>query len=471
MQMSKRQAKTRKVRRQAIVDRALAAFDGGSFKDRLQHLVSVRSESQNPARAVELSHYITNEMQPEFEGLGFTCHILKHPLANAPFLFATRIEDAALPTVLGYGHGDVIHGLGGQWLGGLSPWELVERDERWYGRGVADNKGQHLVNITALRSVIEVQGRLGFNAKYLIEMGEEIGSPGLRELCIAHRAAFTADVLLASDGPRLQADRPLISLGTRGSLAFDLTVKARSGAHHSGNWGGLLSNPGIEIAHAIAAIVGPKGQIRVPALVPADIPPAIRAALADCNVDGGPEGPAIEAWWGEPGLTPSEKVFGWCSLEVLAFETGNPGAPVNAIPPYAFARCQLRFVVGIDPHAVIPALRSHLERHGLGRVEVRSVHGDFCQATRLDLAHPFVGWAARSIERSTGTRPNVIPNHGGTLPNDIFAEILGLPTIWVPHSYPGCSQHAPDEHVPTALIREALGIMAGLYADVAELPV
>ena len=62
----------------------------------------------------------------------------------------------------------------------------------------------------------------------------------------------------------------------------------------------------------------------------------------------------------------------------------------------------------------------------------------------------------------------MLPNVGGSLPNDIFSEGLGLPTIWIPHSYPGCSQHAPNEHFPTALAREALGIMAGVYWDLGE---
>ena len=86
--------------------------------------------------------------------------------------------------------------------------------------------------------------RLGFNAKYLIEMGEETGSPGLREVCEANRELFKADLLIASDGPRLRADRPTIFLGSRGNMNFDLTIEARKGGAHSGNWGGLISNPG-----------------------------------------------------------------------------------------------------------------------------------------------------------------------------------------------------------------------------------
>jgi hypothetical protein len=69
---------------------------------------------------------------------------------------------------------------------------------------------------------------------------------------------------------------------------------------------------------------------------------------------------------------------------------------------------------------------------------------------------------------TTGRPPAILPNLGGSLPNDIFAEVLGLPTVWVPHSYPGCSQHAPNEHLPLSIAREGLRLMAGLYFDLGE---
>jgi acetylornithine deacetylase/succinyl-diaminopimelate desuccinylase-like protein len=167
-------------------------------------------------------------------------------------------------------------------------------------------------------------------------------------------------------------------------------------------------------------------------------------------------------------LTPAERVFGWCSFEVLAFVTGNPQRPVNAIPPRASAHCQLRYVVGIDPDDIVPALRRHLEREGFGMVSVTPAREGFFAATRLDPEHPWVRWAEASIERTAGARPAILPNLGGSLPNDVFAETLGLPTVWVPHSYPGCSQHAPDEHLLASVAREGLRIMTGLFWDLGE---
>ena len=451
--------------RQAAIDRAQSAFDDGSFKRTLQSRIERPTESQNPARHVDLLAYLSDALQPAFEAMGFECQQLTHSKAKAPFLYAQRIESPHLPTVLGYGHGDVIRGLEPEWREGVSPWSLTELEGRWYGRGIADNKGQHSVNLQAMSCVLAERGHLGFNAKYLIEMGEETGSPGLKELCQDHADLFKADLLIASDGPRLSAERPTIFLGSRGCINFDLSIESRAGAHHSGNWGGLISNPGIQLAHAISCVVSERGEIKVPEWKPSALPDAVRRVLADCQVDGGANGPAIEADWGQPGLSPAERVFGWSSFEVLAFKTGNPDNPVNAIPPRAKATCQLRFVVGIDSDDILGALRRHLDRHGFTYVQITAGRDEVFKATRIDPDDAWVTWAAHSLQATTQKLPAILPNLGGSLPNDIFTDVLGLKTVWVPHSYPGCSQHAPNEHLPPELLREALQVMTGLYWD------
>ena len=356
--------------RDTAIARAADYFDSGGFKADLARRVAIPTESQNPDRRPELARYVEAEMRPALEALGFACRVLTHPKARGPFLVGERIEGEGLPTVLVYGHGDVIRGLDAGWKPGLSPWRLVETDGRYYGRGAADNKGQHTVNIAALAAVLAVRGRLGFNAKWLIEMGEETGSPGLREICAEHRDLFAADVLIASDGPRLALDRPTIYLGSRGAFPIDLWIDAREGGHHSGNWGGLLSSPSIQLTHALATIAGPTGQVRIPEWVPEAIPDAVRRALADCEVRSGPGDPEIDPGWGEPGLTLAEKVYAWCCFEILAMTAGNPDNPVNAVPPRAWARGQLRFVAGIDIAKILPALRRHLDQHGFPFVQI-----------------------------------------------------------------------------------------------------
>jgi acetylornithine deacetylase/succinyl-diaminopimelate desuccinylase-like protein len=190
----------------------------------------------------------------------------------------------------------------------------------------------------------------------------------------------------------------------------------------------------------------------------------VRAALADL-VPGEPGGPAIDLDWGEPSLTPAERVFGWNALEVLAYVTGNPAHPVNAIPPRASAHMQLRFVVGCDPATFIPALRAHLDAHGFPDVRVDAARAVVMNATRLDPDNAWVRRIAASIAQTTGSPPAILPNLGGSLPNDCFADVLGMPTVWVPHSYPACSQHAPDEHLLGPVAREGLAIMTGIFWD------
>ena len=444
-------------------------FDDGGFFTDLARRVAFRTESQNPARQPDLTAYLANEMRPCLEKLGFACTALPNPVeGGGPLLFAERIENPSFVTVFSYGHGDVIRGQEGQWRAGLDPWTLTREGERLYGRGSADNKGQHSINLAALAAVIERRGRLGFNLKVLYETGEETGSPGLREVCAANRQRFAADVLFASDGPRLTPTRPTIFLGTRGALNFDLVVDLREGGHHSGNWGGLIANPGIVLAHAIASITDAHGSIRVPEWRPASLTPSVRKALAGLEVEGGADGPAIDAGWGEPGLTPAERVYGWCSFEVLAFVTGNPDKPVNAIPPRASAHCQLRYVVGVAAEDILPALRRHLDRHDFSMVKLTQARDSFFAATRLDPEHPWVQWTAASIDKTTGVAPAILPNLGGSLPNDVFSEVLGLPTVWIPHSYAACSQHAPNEHLLAPVAREALAIMAGVFWDLGE---
>lgn len=455
--------------RQQAIENATAYFDDGRFLVDLDRRVGFRTVSQDPSYADHLQAYLKEEIGPTLERLGYTVSIHPNPVPQyGPFLIGRRIEGANLPTVLTYGHGDVVRGLEEQWYDGLSPWKITVQGDKLYGRGTADNKGQHTINLAAIEAVIATRGRLGFNSVVLIETGEETGSPGLHDFCAAHKAELKADILLASDGPRLTPKRPTLVTGTRGVLNFELSLKLREGGHHSGNWGGLLSSPGILLSHAIATIVDRRGTIKVPEWRPNSLSPAVRAALADAEIDGGEGAPEIDVNWGEPGLTPAERVFGWNSFEILALKIGNPDNPVNAIPPTAKATCQLRFVVGTDAKDIVPALRRHLDRHGFSMVDVRTTGKEAMNATRLDPSSPLMQWARDSVGRSVEAAPNVLPNLGGSLPNDAFTDVLGMPTIWVPHSYGSCSQHAPNEHMLAPLAREGLAIMAGLFYDVGE---
>ena len=447
---------------------ATAYFDSGEFRQVLARRVAMVTESQRDDRDTELLRYLDSEIAPALSALGFELHHFANPQAqNRPFLIATRVEDPQLPTVLCYGHGDVVFGDDENWRSGLTPWQLVEEGDRWYARGSADNKGQHSVNIAALEQVYQARGgKLGFNCTFLFEMGEEISSPGLAEICQQQQQLLKADLFIASDGPRLNAVRPTLFLGSRGCINFRLSINAREKDYHSGNWGGLLTNPGTQLANAIACLVNEKGQLQVAALKPPALTAAVREILSDIDPASGESDPVIDSLWGEEGLSSAERLYGWNTLEVLSFLTGNPARPMNAIPGKATAVCQLRFVVETDWRNLAQHVSEHLQRHGFNTIEVEVLRGS--PATRLDPTDPMVSWALGLMDKTSGKKSALLPNLGGSLPNEVFSDILGLPTLWIPHSYPACGQHAVDEHMLKSIAREGLQIMTALFWDLGE---
>lgn len=456
--------------REGAIARATAFFDGGGYAALLGRLVAIPSTSQEPDALPALRRYLEEGLVPWVGAMGFRTAIHPNPQPGfGPILTATRIEDPARPTILLYGHGDTVRGLDEQWHDGLKPWELADRGDRWYGRGSADNKGQHALNLAALEAVLaERGGRLGANVKLVIETAEERGSQGLREFVAAHARELAADALIASDGPRVEKEVPTITVGTRGTWHCDLVVKLRPGGVHSGHWGGLTRDPAVILAHAIAGLCDRDGRILVRDwLPPGGMPPRVKELLRDCPVGGGDGAATIDEGWGEPGLTAAEKIYGWCSFIVLAMVSGRPENPVNAVAPDARAHCQIRYTVDAPVERFEAALRAHLDAHGFGLVGIENARIRM-PASRTDPDHPWVRWARDSMQRTLGRKVQIIPNSSGGLPGDVFVDHLGVPLVWVPHSYNGCRQHGPDEHLLKAPAREGIAAFAGLWWDLGE---
>ncbi len=202
-------------KRAEAVAAAVADLDGGHFLPLLARLVAVPTESQRQGSAPDLRRYLHEVLGPLYAAAGCEVSVHDNPVrGGGPLLLARRIEAEGLPHVLSYGHGDVVMGMAGRWSEDRDPFLLTPFGDKLFGRGTADNKGQHLINLCALRAVLAARGgRLGFNLTVLIETSEEIGSSGLREFARAKVALLRADVLLASDGPRVVPDVATLMLG------------------------------------------------------------------------------------------------------------------------------------------------------------------------------------------------------------------------------------------------------------------
>jgi acetylornithine deacetylase/succinyl-diaminopimelate desuccinylase-like protein len=433
-----------------LVDKVEEYVDSGAFFTELARMVGYPTESRRSDH-VAVKAYLDEVLTPALTAVG--CTVAEHANpdpSGGPFLVGTRVESPELPTLLCYGHADVVDGQAGHWSDGRDPWTLTADGDRYYGRGAADNKGQHLVNLAALRMLLAERRALGFNLTFLFETGEEIGSPGLAEFAAAHREELRAD-----------AATPTLFLGARGGVTIQLDVDLRPDSYHSGNWGGVIRNPATTLAGAIASLVDGHGRIQVPGLLPPGLPDPVREALAGVAVASSPGDPAPDEGWGDQRLTPAERLYGWNTLEVLSLGSADIERPVNAIPGRARAVLQLRYVVGTDVRRLREVVTEHLARHGYPMVRV-GIQGNF-PASRTAPDDPWVRWATTALEEATERRVAVLPNIGGSLPNHVFTDILGLPTLWLPHSYPGCLQHAPDEHMLGTIAREGVRLAITLF--------
>ena len=278
--------------REAAILRIEKYFDSDDFYNDLARRIAIKTDSRDLECKPDLYTYLNDEITPLLDEMGFSCETFTNLVDyGGPFLIAERFEGEGLPKVLIYGHGDVVLGYETQWNEGLAPWKMVSRDGRWYERGTADNKGQHTINLAALKCVLDTRGKLGFNFKVLLETSVELGSPGLSEFVFTHKNRLMADVLIASNGPRLSPERPTLFMGSRGLFNFKMSFNLRDGSHHSGDWGGLLANPSIILSHAISSMITKDGKVLVDGIrPPGPIPNSVRNAISNVQVDGGEGG-------------------------------------------------------------------------------------------------------------------------------------------------------------------------------------
>ena len=131
---------------------------------------------------------------------------------------------------------------------------------------------------------------------------------------------------------------------------------------------------------------------------------------------------------------------------------------INGVQPEAFARCQIRYTMDANAERFIPALREHLDKHGFHQVEIANLSQNPFPAWRTDPDNPWVTRVMDSVTRTIGYRPTLVPNSSGGLPSEMFARRLNCPVIWIPHSYSGCKQHGPNEHMLQPIAREGLSL-------------
>jgi hypothetical protein len=205
----------------------------------------------------------------------------------------------------------------------------------------------------------------------------------------------------------------------------------------------------------------------VPGLRPPPIPANGARALADIQVGGGPGDPAVDTGWGEPGLTPAERVIGWNTLEVLAY--GRQPGRSRSTPSRRWRGPRCTCASWSAP--TWPHLRQHVQQHLAGprlRHDIRSAEPEVMHATRLDPDNAWVRLALQSLQAAPGKPAVLLPNLGGSAAQRRVRRHPGPAHGVGAAQLPACQQHAPDEHLLLPVAREALQLMAGLFWDLGE---
>ena len=395
---------------------------------------------------------------------GLTARTL--PTPGQPAVLINGPHRRGTPHVLIYGHYDV-QPAGARSSWGSEPFTTTIRAGRIYGRGTADNKGQHLAHLLAMRSWLRVTGSLPCTVTVLLDGEEEVGSPNLADLVRTHREDLACDLVLWSDGPVHESGRSRVKFGVRGIASFDLVARGANVDLHSGNWGGVAANPAWELIHLLASMRDADGSLTVPGLTDDVSPPtdAEAAALAALPVPGAELAAlGIDRLDGPDGRGFYERLASHPTLSVNALHTGSEGEDRAVIPAYARARCDVRLVEAMTVQGTLDCIKAHVARQA-PRVEVRPVAA--MEPSRTDPGCEWTAPVARALHRVQGREPLLVPAMGGSLPDYVFTKILGVPSLGVPFANADECNHAPNENIELDRFREAPAIAATLLAELA----
>lgn len=374
-----------------------------------------------------------------------------------------RPGPAGAPTVLLYAHYDVQPTLDeAAWA--TPPFELTERDGRYYGRGAADCKGNIAAILTALRALRDGDGGYPVGVRLCIEGSEEQGGGGLDEFVVAHPELFVADAALIVDVGNVAVGHPTLTTSLRGTAAMVVHVATLQGAVHSGMFGGAAPDP-------IAALV------------------AMLATLRDANGDTTIRGLDGSGTWGaagwdagdfarDAGLLPGAQVVGsgsvadqlWARpvVTVVGMDVPPVVGSTPSIQGRASARLNLRVPPGSSATAARDALVAHL--HAVApwgatvTVETEAVGEPFLARTDT----PAFGALSDALEEAFGV-PTVTVGEGASIPLcNVLATLMPQASIvLLGVEDPAAAIHAPNESVHPGEIEHLAHALALFLARLA----
>lgn len=417
------------------------------FLDELLELLripSVSADSKFRDDVLRAAKYL----QEKFKAAGVDtveiCETEGHPI-----VYAEKLVDPSLPTVLVYGHYDV-QPADPYELWDSPPFEPVIKDEKIYARGACDDKGQMYMHIKAFESMMQT-GSLPCNAKFMIEGEEEVGSDNLETFVKENKEKLKSDVILISDTSIISNSTPSITVGLRGLSYIQVEVTGPNRDLHSGVYGGAVANPINVLSRIIADMQDENGRITIPGFYDdvEDLSAAEREAMAKrpFTLEEYKRDLDIDDVKGEKGYSTIERVGIRPSLDVNGIWGGYTGEGAKTVlPSKAYAKISTRLVPNQDPDKITALLKDYLQKVAPDyvKIKVEPHHGGDPAVISTDS----VGYqaAARAFREAWGKEP-VPTREGGSIPIvALFKHELQVEPILMGFGLDSDAIHSPNEH-------------------------
>ncbi len=368
-----------------------------------------------------------------------------------PVTYAEKIIDSSLPTVLVYGHMDVMP-VDPLELWDTEPFEPVVKDGKIWARGADDDKGQSFMQIKAFEYMVKTN-QLPCNVKFMIEGEEEIGSPNLPKFCEEHKEMLKADVIIVSDTGIIAPDIPSITTGLRGLSYWEVEVTGANRDLHSGLFGGAVANPINVLAKMISEMLDENNHITIPGfyddvLVVSDEERA-EMAKAPFDLEEYEKALDLNTVAGEKGYSTNERTGIRPSFDICGIWGGYTGEGAKTVlPSKAFAKISTRLVPNQNHEKIGELFTKHFESiapEGV-KVKVEYLHGGQAYVCPIDL--PAYKAADKAYEKVYGKRP-VPVRSGGSIPIiSEFESILGIKSVLMGFGLEADAIHSPNENYP-----------------------
>ncbi len=428
------------------------------FVDEMVEFLSFPSVSSLPEHAADVQaagEWVAKRMQQA--GIE---NVEIMPTGGHPVVYGDWLHAPGKPTVLIYGHFDT-QPTDPEELWKTPPFTPTIDGDRIYARGASDDKGNMLVPIVAVEALLQGDGKLPLNLKFLFEGQEEIGSPQLPPFMAKHRQHFACDLAVSADGGQWAEDQPELTVSARGLCALQVDVTGPAVDLHSGIYGGTVQNPIHALATIIAGLHDEEGHITVPSFYdhvrPISEGDRAKIAAVPFDADGYKERLGINALYGETGYNTHERAWARPTLEINGILGGFTGAGMKTVlPAEAHAKITCRLVADQQPAQIAQLVKAHIERLAPSGVKVNvTIFENAALPYNAPADHAGNRAAHIVLEELYGKEP-YYTRTGGSVPLlTMFYSELGAQTVTFGFGLPDENIHSPNEFWRLSSFRKA----------------